>query len=83
MKPPGIGIAIGRPIIVVDGDEIPATFQDIEISGNRAGLTRLAELILWVAESEQEAETHIYPDDDPRLLRTDSFSLTISKNSLT
>ncbi len=83
MRPPSIGIAVTRPVRISDSSaEVPEPFQDVEISGNRLGLLQLAEMIRRIADAEEEDHTHVYPDDEPRLLRTSSFSLTISKNSI-
>jgi len=78
---PRIEINITQPVQVNDsGSKSPTAFQDIEIVGNREGLLLLAEIVQRVADSDQNGyHTHIYPDDDPRLLRSDAFSITISK----
>ena len=80
MKPPGIGIDILPIDHSADGGS--RVVQEIEVSGNRSGLLQLAELIRVVAESDQPGyHTHLFPDDPTPLLRTPSYSLTITKNS--
>jgi hypothetical protein len=84
MKPPGIGIAVTQTHrLTDDGTLVPEFFKDVLISGNQAGLLKLADLIHKVALSEQEGyHTHLYPTDETPLVRTEDFSLTIEKNSL-
>ena len=82
MKPPAFGIRLSQPAQVNDeGNLTDLPYQDLEISGNRAGLLHLAEQIRLVAEREDMRETHFFPDDEPRVLRSKEFSLTISLNS--
>lgn len=83
MKPASLGIRLSQPgQLDENGVVVDLPYSDIEISGNRAGLLKLAEEIRRIAESERETHTHFYPDDDPPLIRTKEFSLTIDKNSL-
>jgi len=83
MKQPGIGIRISRLILdEVDGTPTPMSFQDIEISGNRAGLLELAERIRKVAEANGDVHAHLWPNDGDSLLRSTDYGLTISLNSV-
>ena len=82
MQPAGIGITVTQPQRLTADDTLaPEPFQDICISGNRRGLLELAEIIRTVALAKQdEYHTHLYPADEPALLRTTEFSLTVEKN---
>jgi hypothetical protein len=84
MKPPGIGIRVSRPVFHEDGSEpTPMAFQDVEISGNRAGLLDLAERIRKVAESTVDGyHLHLWPGDESPLLRSKDYGITVSLNSV-
>lgn len=83
MKPAAFGIRISQPARLDENNqEVDLAYRDIEISGNREGLLRLADAIRRIADDERETDTHFFPDDDPPVIRTKEFSLTISKNSL-
>lgn len=84
MRQPAIGIRISRPELhEADSAPTPMSFQDIEISGNRAGLLALAEMIRKVAEmNDKGAHTHLWPDDDTSMLRSTEYGVTIALNSV-
>lgn len=84
MKPPGIGIRVSCPVLHEDGSKpTPMAFQDVEISGNRAGLLELAERIRNVAESAVDGyHLHLWPGDENPLLRSENFGITVTLNSV-
>lgn len=59
------------------GHEVPASYQEVDICGNKEGLLALAKLIHEVADSPQDGyHVHLEPHA-PAFFRSKYFHLTI------
>ncbi len=76
---PAIGIELMKVSqLAEDGTEFETDETNVEISGNREGLLRLAERIVQAANAGPEGyHVHLRANDEDPLMRTEGLWLTI------